>query len=279
MRALALILILVNLGLLAWQYWLAPTPELTPPLSASLPDLVLVAELAPTESSRSDPTPEGTDESVVSGDATAAAAPAPDSDTDQMTGPMSEPGTDQPAIDDETGELIDGAAATGAAVDVEPEPPQMSCRSVGPFTSQVESRRAAALLAETGRVPLQRVTEGEVWLGHWVYLAAFGSAQEADEVAQALERALVEDFYIIRDGELANAISLGVYSQREGAEARLAEMRERGFPAEMTDRYRSAPVYWLDFAEPVDDPLSLSLLMPAAPGRVLRAETGDCALP
>ena len=56
-------------------------------------------------------------------------------------------------------------------------------------------------------------------------------------------------------------------------------MREEGFPAEMRDRYRVAPVYWLDFMDDPTDPIDLSELQAAAPGRVIRAETGTCELP
>jgi len=264
MRAIALILVLANLALFAWQHWLQAPVELTPPLADSLPGLVLLTEVGVAAPAAAPPVEVApvVDEVV--------AEPTAVGDTDSET-QGEQPGT---AVDPPFAEQDPEVSVPTA-----PGAPEMVCRSVGPFTSQAEARRAAAMLAETGRVPLQRVTEGEVWLGYWVYIQPFASAEEADEVAQALERALVEDFYIIRDGELANAISLGVYSQQAGAEARLSEMRTRGFPAEMTDRYRSAPVYWLDFAEAADDPISLSLLMPAAPGRVLRAETGDCALP
>jgi hypothetical protein len=280
-RVFALLLVLVNLGFLAWHFWLEPEPDLTPPLSESLPPLVLVTEAEAMVAQA--PAPDQVE--VAEGPATDAGVGSQDEgagDSGVAVEGVIEAGFEPvadgtPPADVGAEELVAGAAEL-EAVD-EPAAPEMVCRSVGPFTSQVESRRAAAMLAETGRVPLQRVTEGEVWLGYWVYLAPFDSSEAADEVAQALARALVEDFYIIRSGDLANAISLGVYSQTEGAEARLEEMRERGFPAEITDRYRSAPVYWLDFAEAADDPLPLSLLMPAAPGRVLRSESGDCALP
>jgi hypothetical protein len=277
-RAIALLLVLVNLGFLAWQFWLVPEPELTPPLPESLPPLVLVTEAevlvaqagddsAPALTTPDDQASARSDDAVES---------VTDAEPDDTTGPIEgDPigATTEPGVTTGTSEEV---APAGSPPRTEPE---MVCRSVGPFTSQVESRRAAAMLAETGRVPLQRVTEGEVWLGYWVYLAPFESAEAAEEVAQNLARSLVDDFYIIRTGDMANAISLGVYSQTDGAEERQNEMRDRGFPAELTDRYRSAPVYWLDFADFADTPLSLSLLMPASPGRVLRSESGDCALP
>lgn len=153
------------------------------------------------------------------------------------------------------------------------------CRSVGPFPEQVEARRAAALLAQTGRVPIQRVAEGEVWLGYWVYLPPFPDRQAAGEAADALERALVQDFYIVGRGPQEHAISLGVFSERGRAESRIEEIRALGFEPESGDRFRSAPVYWLDYSEPEDDVLPLSALRTAAPGRILRAETSDCALP
>ena len=44
------------------------------------------------------------------------------------------------------------------------------CVSVGPFRDVSEAARAATTLRASGYGPRQRVAEGEVWAGVWVYL-------------------------------------------------------------------------------------------------------------
>lgn len=59
---------------------------------------------------------------------------------------------------------------------------------------------------------------------YWVMIAPHKSAKLAREAAAELAKAKVRDFLLVRSGEFENGISLGLFSQKEGAESRLREI-------------------------------------------------------
>ena len=56
------------------------------------------------------------------------------------------------------------------------------CTSVGPFRELAQAATAAANLRAAGYQPMQRVAEGDIWIGYWVYIAAIPTEQEANEI-------------------------------------------------------------------------------------------------
>lgn len=63
----------------------------------------------------------------------------------------------------------------------------------------------------------------------WVYVPSLDTPAEARKKAQQIADAGVDDYFVVNDGKKwQNAISLGVFSAREGAERRLAEVKEKG---------------------------------------------------
>lgn len=268
MRTLFLLVLLADVALLAWMHWLAPSPDYAQALPADLPRLQRIEEVALSQLGR----PTGEPSPAADGGGWGR-----EEEGGQGTGDGGRSTSEAPS----EGEASVGAASVGAAsaANESDSEPALRCRSLGPFTSVGEANRASSILGGLGYSPMQRVAEGEVWFGYWVYLSPFPSTEAAEEMARELDRNLVEDYYVVRGGEMADAISLGVFSERSRAETRATDMREMGFPAEITDRYRTAPVYWLDVMEDPADPVPLNRLQDAAPGRVIRAESGSCEVP
>lgn len=63
----------------------------------------------------------------------------------------------------------------------------------------------------------------------WVYIPPLTTPVEARNKAQQIAEMGVDDYFVVNDGKRwQNAISLGVYSTREAAERRLAELRAKG---------------------------------------------------
>jgi hypothetical protein len=58
----------------------------------------------------------------------------------------------------------------------------------------------------------------------WVMLPPYPDLNKATEAAGALNSMKIKDFFVVRNGEYANAVSLGVFSTRERAERRLAQI-------------------------------------------------------
>lgn len=201
MRALFLLLLLVNLGIFAWYHWYVQPEEggvvAAQPLKGE--PLKLVSELTPAERKTL---------------ASAAAAPA--------AATVSAP-----------------APASASAVAA------LACASYGPFTGSAVSQ-AADRLKQFGLTTEQHSVPGKAKLGYWVYLPPFGSKREADAAADMLRRRGVKDIYVVTDEANRNAISLGVFTQHQGAVERQKEMRKLGFRAVLAERFRDEPRYWLD---------------------------------
>lgn len=70
-----------------------------------------------------------------------------------------------------------------------------------------------------GRVIEKSETQGTK-SNYWVMLPPYPNRAKADEAAAILGGKRIKDFFIVRSGEYENAVSLGVFSERERAERR-----------------------------------------------------------
>jgi SPOR domain len=100
----------------------------------------------------------------------------------------------------------------------------------------------------------------------WVYLAPLPSAQEAEGVVQALQQKGVRDFRLISRGDLANAVSLGLFASQQAVNERLGELREKGFQPVVVPYAGVQRVHWIDVRIPAGDPV-LQEMFSGFPGR------------
>ncbi len=129
-------------------------------------------------------------------------------------------------------------------------PVQPMCTYVGPFDSQEQAAQMEERLAAmdvTGRITDVEIPAGP---GYWVYLAPLESRKEALRSLQELQSRGV-DSYIIPKGELANGISLGMFSQEALARARVAELSELGLNPEIDVIERSYKEIWVAIPQAV----------------------------
>ncbi len=131
------------------------------------------------------------------------------------------------------------AAVTGAAT-------AQACVSYGPFPSADASGQGMARLKTAGLTPSQRTVPGKAKLGYWVFLPPFSSRREADAAADLLRKKNVKDIYVVADEANRNAVSLGVFSQKDGAIQREKDIRKLGLKPQMAERFRDEPRYWID---------------------------------
>jgi len=133
------------------------------------------------------------------------------------------------------------------------------CFSVGPLSSAEDVERVGDWLASLGGVSDLRESERREVSRFWVFLRPFASRAEALEQVEAMELNSIEDIYVIPRGDMANAISLGLYSRESSLERRLAELKSKGFEPEVAPRYESRKASWYDvqfggeFAYPIDN--------------------------
>ena len=145
------------------------------------------------------------------------------------------------------------------------------CFSFGPFTNDQAAVAAQARLQPlTQRIVVreQRRGSGRGWR---VMLAPLPSAEQAGATAQRIAAAGFSDYFVVRDGDEANAIALGRYGNEAAARRRADALIAAGFSA------RAEPlggtITWLDVsAAPGFDPPAAQQLAVARERRDL-----DCA--
>ena len=146
----------------------------------------------------------------------------------------------------------DAAVAQPPPPAAPPVSPELRCLSIGPFSDPALSSQLAESLRALGLDPEQRAEEGQVWMGYWV-LASFATRELARDAAQQLQSRGVPDAYVI-PGTETFTVSLGLFSQRAGAERVTEQAASFGVVAELRDRYREGTVYQVLVALPDDQP-------------------------
>ena len=174
-----------------------------------------------------------------------------------------------------------GAAAPGAAAPgADPAAGLLSnvirCISVGPFRDVSEAAHAATTLRGGGYDPRQRVADGDVWAGVWVYLPLPASRLAGEQALTKLKAGGIDDALEMPGPNEGSVISLGLFSESKRAQARVAQAQALGFNPGIADRKRTGNVYWIDIdLKPTD-----SLLNPAdlqgESGRIVRLEVKSC---
>jgi len=241
LKSIVVCLVLANVGYYLWARGIAKTPE-APALGLPAATLKLASESS--ETSRA-PSPDA-------GNAAAAG----------ITG--SSGGADSPRAD--TGD----GAGPGLLTNVK------RCISVGPFRDVSEAAHAATTLRGGGYDPRQRVADGEVWAGVWVYLPLPPSRAAGDQTLAKLKAGGVDDALEMPGPNDGSVISLGLYSEPKRAQARVAQVQALGFNPGIADRKRSGNVYWIDIdLKPTDSLLNPADLQSDA-GRIVRLEVKSC---
>lgn len=78
-----------------------------------------------------------------------------------------------------------------------------------------------------------------------VMLPAAANREEAQATVKRIVAAGLSDYYIISQGEEANAVALGQYRNREGAERRMAAVQAAGFQPRLVAS-GDAGQWWLE---------------------------------
>jgi len=150
------------------------------------------------------------------------------------------------------------------------------CISIGPFRDVSEAAHAASTLRGGGYDPRQRVADGEVWAGVWVYLPLPAVRSVADQTLAKLKSGGIDDALEMPGPNEGSVISLGLYSESKRAQARVAQAQALGFNPGIADRKRNGNVYWIDIdLKPTDSLLNPSDLQ-AESGRIVRLEVKGC---
>jgi hypothetical protein len=165
------------------------------------------------------------------------------------------------------------APAPGLLTDVK------RCITVGPFHDVSEAAHAASTLRGGGYDPRQRVADGDVWAGVWVYLPLPANPAASDQVLAKLKNAGIDDALEMPGPVEGSVISLGLFGEQKRAQARVAQAQALGLNPSLADRKRTGNVYWIDIdLKPTDALLNPADLRGEA-GRITRLEVKSCPTP
>lgn len=130
----------------------------------------------------------------------------------------------------------DGAQAQSTAV----------CYTVGPLDDEERIREITAWLNDRGGVSTLKVDERREVNLYWVYLPPFPTVKEAEAQRERMQDQDIDDIYVIPGGDMAGAVSLGMYSQRDTLERRLKELRAKGYEPKVAPRYKTTKASWIE---------------------------------
>ena len=149
------------------------------------------------------------------------------------------------------------------------------CISVGPFRDVAEAAHAATTLRSGGYDPRQRVAEGEVWAGVWVYLPITPS-RSGDQMQAKLKAGGIDDALEMPGPNEGSVLSLGLFSDSKRAQARISQAQALGFNPGIADRKRTGDVYWIDIDLKATDSVLKPSDLEADSGRIVRLEVKGC---
>jgi hypothetical protein len=230
-RALIVVLAILNLGVATW--WLLrdePARAPLPPHPTGVAELrwlpggtdaavaAQVSAAAPTEALVEREAAPAT--AVAAAPAPAAATPTPTS-VSKPAEPAKAPEPVAAIAKPAPGPVAEKPAAP-------PAPPR--CLALGPFPDRAAATaaqsRAGNLLSQV-RLREQPAASGSA--RYRVLLPAAASRDDAQATVKRIVAAGLSDYYIISQGDETNAIALGQYRNREGAERRMAAVQAAGF--------------------------------------------------
>jgi hypothetical protein len=229
MKAIAMMLLLLNLVWLAWQQGWLPAGETGPqtqvrPVFVQAPGRLLqLAELSPEQLALME-------EIATAQDIVAAA----EARVQEVTGDIAE-------TRDQLQE-----APIAIAPEVLPTP---WCAEIGPFAEVVAAQGYLAGLAALGATGESMAREEPVSSTWWVHTPPFPSEAEARLLLSELQAKGIDSYYV-RTGELAGGISLGVFSRQESARIAQEQLSGQGYQSRINQIFRNAPRYYVELRLP-----------------------------
>lgn len=152
------------------------------------------------------------------------------------------------------------------------------CYSLGPFGDKASANAMATVFEQRDvKASLRKIQQTQV-TGYWIYLPSYPSTAAATAATRKLGAKGLHDYYIVAAAPNANAISLGLFRERSGAERRLARVRGMGFKPRLQVRTSVNELYWLDYRDPGNGAISSALWAKAGgKGGTLQRVKRSCA--
>ena len=240
-RALIVVLAILNLGVALW--WMLRGEAVPPPPAPTTG--VAQLQLLPNRPAA----PGGSVVAVTSSQALDDVTPAPTPTAAAATASEAPAATAVPAPATPMPPAAAPTPVVPAAAVVTPPPAATDaapaqCLSLGPFTDRAAAQAAQAKAGALLRGARLRDVADAGATRYRVLLPAAASREDAQAMVKRIVAAGLSDYYIIAQGEEANAIALGQYRNREGAERRMAAISAAGFNARLVASGGDGSTQW-----------------------------------
>jgi len=128
----------------------------------------------------------------------------------------------------------------------------MRCASLGPLSAEVESAALKTALQARNLPGRERQLSSQEIEGYWVYIDQLDDAAARDKALRRLNRFGVRDAAALAE---TGQLSVGLFSEKTGADKRAAAVRAAGFEPAIEARQHQVAQYWLDVDLASDVPL------------------------
>jgi hypothetical protein len=134
-----------------------------------------------------------------------------------------------------------------AAVSKTPVTESGQCFTLGPFRQKDSLQELKDEIAPYVVNAVIRDKKGQDYTMHWVYIQPEKNRKDIIKIAKRLKIKKIKDFYIIREGERNNGISLGHFKDKKRALGLEAKVKKQGFDVHIEAIYRTYEVFWLEY--------------------------------
>jgi len=125
--------------------------------------------------------------------------------------------------------------------------PQPRCYTLGPFRDLDKLRALTREIKSYVKNADFRGNEENEQALYWVYLNPEKTQKKAIAVGRRLKAKKIKDFYVIRDGDKINGLSLGHFRNKAGAYGLAKKVKKLGFDVTVEPIFKTYTVYWLDY--------------------------------
>ena len=128
----------------------------------------------------------------------------------------------------------------------------MVCRQLGPFDSKQDAVGIANGLISYRLAAKVKINTDRKTVGYWAILPPLASSVEADELVKKLKESGLVDLRRFLDGEMENAISLGLFSTKLNAIKRSRVLEKMGYITIIQPKVNEVDNYWLEYLQKPD---------------------------
>lgn len=133
------------------------------------------------------------------------------------------------------------------------------CFSLGPFRQKDRLQELKNEVVPYVVSAVIRDKKEQDYTVYWVYIQPEKNRKDIIKLAKRLKTKKIKDFYIIREGEKNNGISLGHFKDKRRAVGLEAKMKKYDFEVHVEPIYRTSEVFWLEY-ELVDQALPKEII-------------------